>query len=230
MSDPILGAILEQDAEIDRRANEIATNVSLDELKARAAAIAEARARERTGRMFFSNGRIAKEIKKVYIRRDTNGDTRVAKEIPSIELFERANCSHRGDVEQLVSVFNQLLEIAGRQHDWTKTDEPYRSLFYRDLVATMEGRLKFEDGEWARYHYDVLERHHLARRVPEDVNLVDVIEMICDCVAAGMARSGDIYPIEISSDTLQKAVKNTIVLLKGYIEVQDDKVTEASPC
>jgi hypothetical protein len=42
------------------------------------------------------------------------------------------------------------------------------------------------------------------------VNLIDVLEMICDCVCAGMARSGNVYPVNISSEILQKAVKNTV--------------------
>lgn len=213
MSDPILSEILRQDEMID----------------ARAETIAEARARER--RMFFNRGKgFFSEIKKVRIKRDTNGDSRVAIIVPSIEQFERANYSHRDEVEGLGLVFIHLLEDAVRKHDWTKTEEPYRSLFYQDMVATMEGRLKFEDGKWAKYHHTDLERHHLNRHVPDDVNLVDVVEMLCDCVAAGLARSGEVRPVEIPDDVLQDAVKNTVRLLKGYAEIIDDNVSEVAPC
>lgn len=53
--------------------------------------------------------------------------------------------------------------------------------------------------------------------------MFDVIEMLCDCVAAGMARSGNVYDVEISSDVLQKAVKNTVDMLKNEIEVIDPR-------
>ena len=44
--------------------------------------------------------------------------------------------------------------------------------------------------------------------------------MICDCVAAGTARSGgDIYDVDIPADILTKAVKNTVEILKDEVEV-----------
>ena len=97
-----------------------------------------------------------------------------------------------------------MINDAGKKHDWTKTHEPYRSNFYRDLCNTIEGRIKFEDGQWNKDHY-ALERHHLLERCPDDVNLIDVIEMICDCVCAGMARSGEVRDLEISEDILAGA-------------------------
>ena len=94
-------------------------------------------------------------------------------------------------------------------------------VFYRDMCAVLEGRMDFFDGEWSKLHYEELERHHLKRFCPEDVNLFDVIEMLCDCVCAGMARSGDIYDIDIPADILTKAVSNTVELMKQQIEVVD---------
>ncbi len=66
-----------------------------------------------------------------------------------------------------------------------------------------------------------MERHHLDDRVPDDVNLLDVIEMVVDCVVAGMARTGEVYPIELSNDILQKALNNTKELLIKHTKVQD---------
>ena len=159
-------------------------------------------------------------MKRIQIKRHTEGDSRVAKEIPSIDAFNTANWDHRNDVKQLISRFISILGETSKNHDWTKTEEPYRSMFYRDLVATLEGRLAFMEGEWAKLHYTEKERHHLKRHCPEDVNLFDVIEMICDCVAAGTARSGgDIYDVDIPADILTKAVKNTVEILKDEVEV-----------
>lgn len=71
--------------------------------------------------------------------------------------------------------------------------------------------------EWYQLHINK-ERHHLLSRCPEDVNLLDVLEMVVDCVCAGMARSGDVYPIEINDDILNKALSNTIELIKNMTE------------
>jgi len=160
----------------------------------------------------------------IRVIRHTEGDTRVAKEIPTFVAFKVANEDHVGDVKNLAFYFADELKNRVRHHDWTKLEEPYRSLFYRDMCAVLEGRMKsFSDGEWFKLHYDKLERHHLGKRCPDDVNMFDVIEMLCDCVAAGMARSGNVYDVEISSDVLQKAVKNTVDMLKNEIEVIDPR-------
>lgn len=50
------------------------------------------------------------------------------------------------------------------------------------------------------------ERRHLNDKVPEDVNLIDVLEMICDRVCAGMARTGAVYDVALSNETLKKSV------------------------
>ena len=157
----------------------------------------------------------------IKIKRHTEGDTRVAKEIPTVSDFSTANYEHVEDVKNLAHFFSEELVKRVKNHDWTKLREPYKSMFYRDLCAVMEGRMDFFDGKWSQLHYNELERHHLKQHCPDDVNMLDVIEMICDCVAAGMARSGDVYDLDIPSDVLQKAVMNTANLLKEEIQVVD---------
>ncbi|MNR64760.1 hypothetical protein D3C85_1875120 [compost metagenome] len=51
--------------------------------------------------------------------------------------------------------------------------------------------------------------------------MFDVIEMIIDNVAAGMARSGTIREVPIPNEILQLAVQNTAKLLSEQIEVVD---------
>ena len=65
------------------------------------------------------------------------------------------------------------------------------------------------------------ERHHLNDSVPEDVNLIDVLEMVIDCTVAGLARSGNVYPITISPEVLQKAVENTSNLIINNTKIVD---------
>lgn len=159
---------------------------------------------------------------KIKIEANTSGDSRVAKKVPTIDEFDHANKSHQDDVKRLCARFVELLTESVNNHDWTKTEEPYRSMFYMDLCNTINGKMEFMDGEWAKKHYTELERHHLSRHCPDDVNLFDVIEMLCDCVAAGMARNAEgFYLPELSSDVLSKAFKNTAELLKAHVEVID---------
>ena len=155
----------------------------------------------------------------IKIRRNTNGDTRVAKKMPTIKDFDTSNAYHRTDVVELAERFCEILRYSVSTHDWTKTTEPYRSMFYRDMSSVIEHGMDFFDGEWSKLHYYELERHHLKRYCPDDVNLFDVIEMICDCVAAGMARSGEVYDLDIPEDILTKAVRNTVEILKDQIQV-----------
>lgn len=156
----------------------------------------------------------------IKIRRNTNGDTRVAKKIPSFYEFRDANEEHIDSVSEMMSEFSKIIKDQGKKHDWTKIREPYQSMFYRELCATIEGKMAFESGEWAEKHY-ALERHHLKRRVPDDLNLFDVLEMIADCVCAGCARSGTIRQIEIDEETLMKAVHNTVELAHSIVEIED---------
>ncbi len=161
-------------------------------------------------------------MNKVIIKRNTNGDTRVAEKIPTFSEFSDANTLHAEDVKSMMIAIADMIKEVGRDHDWTKKYEPYKSNFYRDLCNTIEGRIKFEDGQWNKDHY-ALERHHLLMRCPDDVNLIDVIEMICDCVCAGMARSGEVRDLEISEDILLKAVRNTVEMCKEAVVLRSEE-------
>jgi hypothetical protein len=160
-------------------------------------------------------------MRRIKIKRNNLGDTRTATRVPAFYEFSDSNLGHVEDVSNMMSTLAQKLQEAGRNHDFTKRYEPERSLFYRELCAKIEGKIdSFVDGEWYPMHCRT-ERHHLNEYCPEDVNLIDVLEMISDCVCAGMARSGNVYPIEIPSDILQKAVKNTVQMCIDAVEVTE---------
>lgn len=122
---------------------------------------------------------------------------------------------HIAAVQKCAFALLSLLVDQVKQHDHTKLD---------NLKEFTDGLNKGVDSEefnaWYENHVNS-ERHHLLKRCPEDVNLVDVIEMICDCVSAGLARSGKVFDVEIPADILTKAVKNTVDLLINNIEVED---------
>ena len=160
-------------------------------------------------------------MRKMKIKRNPLGDTRTAIRVPDFIEFTNANASHRREVATMMGNIAEDISAQGDIHDYTKTREPYSSLFYRELCAKIEGKIdSFTDGYWYPMHCST-ERHHLNEHCPDDVNLIDVLEMICDCVCAGMARSGSVYPVTISSDILQKAVKNTVDMCINSVELEE---------
>ena len=116
--------------------------------------------------------------------------------------------------------FADKLTEAGQKHDYTKIEK------FPDFRAALQvGDIK--NSEWYKYHISE-ERHHLISKSPKDVNLLDILEYISDCVMAGYARSGEVYDLELSSNLLQRALKNTVEMLKKEIvvkEVADDSST-----
>ena len=156
----------------------------------------------------------------VKIKRNTNGDTRVATKVPTFQEFGEANRLHTQDVKRMMWEFSEEIKNRGVSHDWSKLNEPHRSTFYRELCKTIEGQMNFEEGEWYKFHCEN-ERHHLLNHCPDDVTLIDVIEMICDCVCAGMARSGSVRDLEINKEILERAVSNTVKMLEDIVELED---------
>lgn len=123
---------------------------------------------------------------------------------------------HIDNVEEVMREIANLVKKAGELHDCTKKSQ--ERMFYRDFVNTQENGADFVSGEWYQLHVNA-ERHHLLSNCPEDVNLIDVLEMIADCTCAGLARSGEIRDLEINSEILDRAVKNTTELIKSMVEV-----------
>lgn len=123
---------------------------------------------------------------------------------------------HIDNVEEVMREIANLVKKAGELHDCTKKSQ--ERMFYRDFVNTQENGADFVNGEWYQLHVNA-ERHHLLSNCPDDVNLIDVLEMVCDCTCAGLARSGEIRDLEINSEILDKAVKNTTELIKSMVEV-----------
>lgn len=110
-----------------------------------------------------------------------------------------------------------MTKEAGKNHDWTKTGE-YEIEFFKDFRAALDGKQDFINGTWWPIHVTA-ERHHLLAHCPEDVNLIDVLEMIADCTLAGLTRSGTVRPVEINDEILKKAVDNTVELIKNMVEI-----------
>jgi hypothetical protein len=114
-----------------------------------------------------------------------------------------------------MAFFSTKLFEAAACHDYDKLTEIDH--FYSDF------KTKFEKTGWWDNHRKI-HRHHLlqADGVPEDVNLLDVLEFIADCVMAGMARSGSVYPLDISDELLRKAFNNTVECLKEQVMILEE--------
>lgn len=155
---------------------------------------------------------------KVTIYKNPNGDSRTAVGDVSFEEFLRANDAHINEVIDLMKFLANSIEFAGNNHDITKLINDRQ--FYKEFNDARNGKIDFTNGSWYQTHIKA-ERHHLNSHCPEDVTLIDVLEMIADNVAAGLARSGEVRPVEIGSDILQKAVANTVKLLEDSCEVRE---------
>jgi len=153
---------------------------------------------------------------KIIVRKSPTADTRTS-DFASVskETLLASSRQHISDVEAALMFFAQKIGQASAQHDTDKISDI--DGFHRDFVTG------FEVTEWWDRHRK-LNRHHLleADGVPADVNLIDVLDMIADCVMAGMARSGSVYPLEIAEDVLRRAFDNTVELLKAQVEVEED--------
>ena len=154
----------------------------------------------------------------IIIKKNPNGDTRTASKNISYEEFQEANNMHKRDVYEVMKYLSRLISVTGLAHDFTKKRE--EQLFYKNFLSTMNNGTNFVEDEWYQLHINE-ERHHLLSRCPEDVNLIDVLEMIVDCTCAGLARSGEVRGLEINAEILEKAVQNTVKLIVKEIDLVD---------
>ena len=149
----------------------------------------------------------------IEIRKSPTADTRTC-DVTKVERQQLLDSSrqHIADVAKAMAFFSSKLFAAAAEHDYDKlTDIDW---FYENF------KTKFQETGWWDNHRKI-HRHHLghADGVPEDVNLLDVLEYVADCVMAGMARSGDVYALEASDELLRRAFQNTVALLKSQVKV-----------
>ena len=125
---------------------------------------------------------------------------------------------HGDDGEAVRYELAEMVDARGENHDCTKKSQ--EKLFYDNFLSTMNNGTDFVNDEWYQLHIKA-ERHHLLSNCPDDVNLIDVLEMIADCVCAGMARSGEVRDLEINAEILEKAVNNTTQLIKSMVKITE---------
>ncbi len=126
-----------------------------------------------------------------------------------------ATMQHMESVLDGMLYFADKMQEVGEKHDYTKIEK------FPDFKAALEsGNIKTQS--WYKYHITE-ERHHLLANSPDDINLIDVLEYITDCIVAGYARSDTLYDIKISKNLLNKAFDNTVEMLKKEIVLKEVK-------
>jgi hypothetical protein len=131
----------------------------------------------------------------------------------SKETLYDSSRQHILDVRHGLEFFRNLLFDAMAAHDTDKLTDI--DGFHADFVTG------FKQTDWWDRHRK-LNRHHLeqADGIPVDVNLVDVLDFITDCVMAGMARSGSVYELKLPPELLERAFQNTVEQLKAEVVVE----------
>ena len=120
----------------------------------------------------------------IKIRKSETADTRTCEYANvSKDTLLASSRQHIDDVGQALAFFSALLTRQAVRHDTDKLTDI--DGFHADFLT------RFKQQEWWTRHRQ-LNRHHLTQAdgIPADVNLVDVLDFIADCVMAGMARSG----------------------------------------
>ncbi len=132
-------------------------------------------------------------------------------DITKEQLLE-STIQHINDVKTTLKFFQDLINVSKEIHDWDKIE--FVDEFFNDFKSG------FKNHQWFDCHVKTC-RHHLNNNIPNCVNLIDILEMICDCVVAGLSRTGTTYPIELSNELLQTAVDNTYKLLLQNIDIEE---------
>lgn len=152
----------------------------------------------------------------IEITKSPNADSRTSKDELTVDELRKSTESHIKDVSKGLGFITELIQSRCPFHDHTKID--MMDEFYAALTS---GKIK--ETNWYQKHITE-ERHHLKSYVHNDITLVDVIEHVVDCTMAGLARSGDVYDIDLSPDVLVLAVNNTVELLKKNTRVVTEEV------
>lgn len=133
------------------------------------------------------------------------------------EQLLASSIQHIDDIRQGFEFFIEMMKAQAERHDKSKIT--HIDDFHRNFLTG------FKETDWWELHQDV-ERHHFAnpKYIPEDINLIDIIDQIIDGVMAGMARSGVYREEPMSPELLERAYRNTIKILLANVQVEESEV------
>ena len=160
-------------------------------------------------------------MSKIIIKNTQNADSRTANEQLTKDTLLKATETHIHDVQRIMELVGTMIIERGNKHDFTKMkyfDE------FADEVLKPHTNEEFINTNWYQTHI-FEERHHLNANCPLDVNLIDVLELICDCIMAGKGRVSRTTPayLKLKDPTiLERAYWNTVKMLDDIVEVKGD--------
>lgn len=149
----------------------------------------------------------------IQIRKNPYSDTRSCdyKNVTKEQLLT-ASEAHIDDVFRALMFFSTRLGELAHAHDKDKTLDI--DGFHANFLTG------FAERDWLDRHY-VKNRHHLAEgAIPDDVNLLDVLDFVADQVMSSAAR-GTFRPAVLPGELLQRALANTVALLQAQVKVLD---------
>ena len=152
-------------------------------------------------------------MSKIKLIKDPHGDSRHAPKDTTFAQFHQANINHVVDVQNVMVALAEKLEEQAEAHDYTKfsNEEDFWNDFWSD---------DFVNGKWYQMHVHK-EKHHPLSYCHDDITLLDIVEMVVDCVCAGKARAGEIRPLEVNDEILRLALQNTVKMIDNMTEVVD---------
>lgn len=154
----------------------------------------------------------------VEIRKSPNGDSRTAIGKVSFEDFAKATDMHRDDVKRVMYELARRLREIADSHDYTK--KIFDQKYYEDYIDSIKNDTDFHDSEWFKNHI-IQERHHIKYHTPDDINLLDILEAICDHCCDDMSEKGKVKKMEIDEKVLMKSFDSTVNLVKIFIRLDD---------
>ena len=155
----------------------------------------------------------------ITIKPSPTADSRTAIGPVSLSQLWDSSMQHIGDVKNAMEFFQVELVKAAEKHDFTKIDSAGIQAFHESFAKGLTGD-DFKKEPWFQRHISE-ERHHLNDRCPDDVNLIDVLERICDITMAGLGRTGNVTADNLDPAILSKAYKNTIELLRKNVRIEN---------
>lgn len=154
----------------------------------------------------------------IAVKKSPTADTRTCDfaNVTKATLLE-SSAQHIRDVALALAFFSAQITKQAVAHDTDKLTDI--DGFHADFLTGFA-----QTGWWERHRR--LNRHHLLHEdgIPDDVNLIDVLDFISDCVMAGMARSGSVYDLKLPPELLERAFQNTVAMLKREVVVDDGAV------
>jgi len=109
---------------------------------------------------------------------------------------------HQEAVKRLMNVIACEIRCRATYHDYTKLKH-YRLTFSEHMR---------------------MERHHLnmSQGIPDDVNVIDLVEFVCDCVSAAAQRDGALKfsYLQVSPEVLMPIINNTAADLWKLVKVK----------